>query len=74
MTNCETEFKKIRLESPASVCDRLAMGNTWLYERLKDDPEFPQPIKIGSSTRFLEHEVNEWIEKKIEKSRSSVIH
>jgi predicted DNA-binding transcriptional regulator AlpA len=35
------------------------------YERMKSDPTFPKPIKLGRSTRFVLEELVSWIESKI---------
>lgn len=35
------------------------------YRRLKTDPMFPRPLKIGRSTRFVLEEIVGWVEGKI---------
>ena len=35
------------------------------YERMKSDPTFPKPIKLGRSTRFVLEELVTWVESKI---------
>lgn len=35
------------------------------YRRLKTDPTFPRPLKIGRSTRFVLEEIVGWVEGKI---------
>lgn len=42
------------------------------YRRLKTDPMFPRPLKLGRSTRFVLEEIVGWVEGKIaERDRSS---
>ncbi|WP_418910269.1 helix-turn-helix transcriptional regulator [Achromobacter spanius] len=35
------------------------------YRRIKTDPMFPRPIKLGRSTRFVLEEIVDWVEGKI---------
>lgn len=37
-------------------------GNATVYRRLKDDPRFPRPVKIGKLTRFVDTDVTRYIE------------
>lgn len=37
-------------------------GNATVYRRIKDDPRFPRPVKIGKLTRFVDAEVSRFIE------------
>lgn len=55
----------------AQVCSKLKISRTTLYAKLDKkskyyDPDFPRQIKIGSSSvGWVEHQVDEWILKKI---------
>lgn len=59
----------IELESVKSVCDRIGMKKSWVYVRMKEDPSFPKPIKIGKTTRFVVSEITDWINLQIDASR-----
>jgi predicted DNA-binding transcriptional regulator AlpA len=37
-------------------------GSATVYRRIKDDPHFPRPIKLGKLTRFIDAEVGQYIE------------
>lgn len=55
---------------------RLSISKSSIYDRLnprspRHDSAFPQPIKIGSATAFLAHEVDEYISFKTQNSRTA---
>lgn len=48
---------------------RTGYGKAWIY-RLINQNKFPKPIKIGSrAIAFVESEIDEWINQRIEESR-----
>ncbi|KMW73190.1 MULTISPECIES: helix-turn-helix transcriptional regulator [Photorhabdus] len=50
---------------------RTGYSRAWIY-RLISEKRFPQPIKLGKrSIAFVEHEIDEWINQRITKSRSN---
>jgi prophage regulatory protein len=59
------------------LCERIGLRPTAIYERLDPrskyfDPSFPKPIPLGSTDRvratgWLEHEVEQWLQKQIER-------
>ncbi|HGM9784387.1 helix-turn-helix transcriptional regulator [Proteus vulgaris] len=60
------EYKLLRLDE---VLDRTGYSKSWTY-KLIDKGEFPKQVKIGSrSVRFIESEVDEWIEQRINNAR-----
>lgn len=60
----------------SEVTKRTGLSRTTIYARLNPDsrqfdPDFPKQIHLGRSTvRWLENEVNRWIELHIERARS----
>lgn len=47
----------------SSLMARLGIGGTaTVYRRIKDDPRFPKPVKLGRLTRFVDAEVSRYIE------------
>lgn len=44
------------------------MTDKWFY-RLIQLGEFPKPIKLGRSSRWLQSEVETWLQQRIEESR-----
>ncbi|HID3655814.1 TPA: helix-turn-helix transcriptional regulator [Serratia marcescens] len=65
-----TERKRfIRLPE---VLERTGFGKAWIY-RLISRGQFPAPIKLGDrAIRFVESEVDEWIDQMIYLSRNKV--
>lgn len=51
-----------RLLPLKAVMDKIGMGSTWIYERIKTG-EFPKPIKFSERcVRWRESEIQNWIE------------
>lgn len=44
------------------------LTDKWFYKLIKGD-EFPKPIKLGRSSRWLESEVETWLQQRIAQSR-----
>jgi len=38
----------------------LSLSRSSIYNRLKDDPSFPRPRRIGKLTRFMRNELVQW--------------
>lgn len=48
------------------------LGVSWsTMDRWVKNADFPKPINLGARVRFLESEINGWMRKKIDASRSS---
>ena len=47
--------------SPAETHKKFAREKSWLWDKVKNDPEFPRPVYIGSRPVFLEHELDAWL-------------
>ena len=44
-----------------AVCEKLGRRRTWLYERLKSDPSFPKPVRLGGTRlAFDEAQIDAW--------------
>jgi prophage regulatory protein len=50
------------------VCERVGLGKTAIYGRIKDHT-FPSPIKLGRASGWIEEEVQNWVESQIEATR-----
>lgn len=48
------------------VADRVGLSKSSIYERISKG-EFPEPKKIGASSRWLESEITDWIKDKASK-------
>lgn len=44
------------------------LTDKWFYKLIKDG-EFPKPIKLGRSSRWLQSEVERWVQARIDASR-----
>ncbi|HDU2652296.1 TPA: AlpA family transcriptional regulator [Yersinia enterocolitica] len=44
------------------------LTDKWFYKLIKDG-DFPKPIKLGRSSRWLQSEVEAWLQKRIAQSR-----
>lgn len=54
------------------IMRRTGYCKAWIY-RLISQGKFPRPIKIGSrAIAFVESEVDDWINQRIEESRKEV--
>ncbi len=60
-----------KLLSVAEIRQRfgLSKSTTYLYVR---DNRFPAPVKIGSSSRWLESEVNAWLAERVRERNARV--
>ena len=54
-----------------AVKARVGMGKTKIYEAIKAR-EFPERIKNGRSSVWVESEIEEWIQRKIASSKRDV--
>jgi len=55
----------------SEVMRRTGYGRAWIY-RLISQGRFPKPVKIGPrSVAFIESEVDEWINQRIDASRNN---
>ena len=44
------------------------LTDKWFYKLIKDS-EFPKPVKLGRSSRWLKSEVENWLQERINQSR-----
>lgn len=47
-----------------AVVRSLRVSRSTVYERVRMDPDFPRPIKIGSSTRWLQQDIDAYVHAK----------
>ncbi len=49
---------------PAKARAKFGKGNTWLWDKVKNDPDFPKPVYLGpKSPVFIEQHLDEYIAK-----------
>ena len=52
----------------AFITHLTGLTDKWFYKLIKDG-EFPKPIKLGRSSRWLQSEVEAWLQERINQSR-----
>lgn len=52
----------------AFITRLTGLTDKWFYKLIKDG-EFPKPIKLGRSSRWLQSEVEAWLRERIAQSR-----
>jgi len=53
----------------AFITQLTGLTDKWFYKQIKDGV-FPKPIKLGRSSRWLQSEVEAWLQQRIAASRS----
>lgn len=57
----------------SEVLCRIQLSKAWVYKLIAQE-KFPKPVKIGSrAIAFIESEVDDWINQRIEESRKEVV-
>ncbi|MFJ5434005.1 helix-turn-helix transcriptional regulator [Pectobacterium sp. CHL-2024] len=71
MTNINngTSLLSDKMVDMAFITEFSGLSDKWFYKLIKND-EFPKPIKMGRSSRWLKSEVEVWIQKRILISRN----
>lgn len=52
----------------AFITSFTGLTDKWFYKLIKDG-QFPKPIKLGRSSRWMQSEVEAWVENRISQSR-----
>jgi prophage regulatory protein len=57
---------------PATLAKKLDIGISTLYDKMKNDPEFPPKIKLGkgNAVAFRESDVEAWLEANTEEKEA----
>ena len=67
-----TDFQNAKALSPKKACEKLSRKKSWLWNRVKIDPEFPKPIYLSPGAPiFLEHELDSYLAKCAERTRKA---
>lgn len=53
------------------ITEYTGLSNKWFYKLIQDG-EFPKPIKLGRSSRWLKSDVENWVQQRITQSRGRV--
>lgn len=57
-----------QLVDMAFITNYTEMTDKWFYKLIQDGV-FPKPIKLGRSSRWLQSEVEAWVQQRINQSR-----
>ncbi|WP_140187625.1 MULTISPECIES: helix-turn-helix transcriptional regulator [Providencia] len=69
MNTIKTELLNDKLVDIKFITQLTGLTDKWFYKLIKDD-EFPKPIKLGRSSRWLKSEVEIWLQARIFESRN----
>jgi len=70
MTNLNNipDLMNDKLVDMVFITEFTGLSNKWFYKLIQEG-EFPKPIKLGRSSRWLQSEVEKWMQKRIVDSR-----
>ena len=69
MTNPTTSLLNDQFVDMKFITRFTGLTDKWFYKLIQDG-EFPKPIKLGRSSRWLQSEVEAWMQARIYESRS----
>ncbi|HHR6129261.1 TPA: helix-turn-helix transcriptional regulator [Providencia alcalifaciens] len=69
MNTMKTELLNDKLVDIKFITQLTGLTDKWFYKLIKDG-EFPKPIKLGRSSRWLKSEVEMWLQARIFESRN----
>ena len=64
----EIDIYKDRFVDMVFITELTNLSDKWFY-KMAQQGKFPKPVKFGSSSRWIEREVKEWLEARINDSR-----
>lgn len=70
MTNINNtpDLMNDKLVDMVFITEFTGLSNKWFYKLIQEG-EFPKPIKLGRSSRWLQSEIEKWMQKRIVDSR-----
>ncbi|WP_279085092.1 helix-turn-helix transcriptional regulator [Kluyvera ascorbata] len=51
------------------ITEFTGLSDKWFYKLIQDG-EFPKPIKLGRSSRWMQSEIELWVQNRVMESRS----
>lgn len=64
----ETPLLSDKMVDMKFITQYTGLTDKWFYKLIQDG-EFPKPIKLGRSSRWLKSEVEQWLKERISESR-----
>ncbi|EMI5493134.1 AlpA family transcriptional regulator [Providencia stuartii] len=68
MNTMKTSLLDDQLVDIKFITHLTRLTDKWFYKLIQDG-EFPKPIKLGRSSRWLKSEVEQWLQARIDESR-----
>ncbi|AVE40874.1 helix-turn-helix transcriptional regulator [Providencia stuartii] len=68
MNTMKTSLLDDQLVDIKFITHLTGLTDKWFYKLIQDG-EFPKPIKLGRSSRWLKSEVEQWLQARIDESR-----
>ena len=66
--NSNTSLLKDKMVDMKFITEFTGLTDKWFY-KLISEGQFPKPIKLGRSSRWMQSEIEKWIVEHIEQSR-----
>ncbi|EJS8004580.1 AlpA family transcriptional regulator [Salmonella enterica] len=66
--NNNTSLLNDKMVDMKFITEFTELTDKWFY-KLISEGQFPKPVKLGRSSRWLQSEVEHWVQKRIEQSR-----
>lgn len=68
MNNLNYSILNDQFVDMAFICQLTGLTDKWFYLLIKNGV-FPKPVKFGRSSRWLQSEVESWLQQRIDQSR-----
>ncbi|EJD6476270.1 AlpA family phage regulatory protein [Providencia rettgeri] len=68
MNNMKVSLLNDQFVDMKFITGLTGLTDKWFYKQIQDG-NFPKPIKLGRSSRWLKSEVESWLNVQVEKSR-----
>ena len=67
--NSNTRLLNDKMVDMKFITEFTGLTDKWFY-KLISEGQFPKPIKLGRSSRWMQSEVENWVKQRINQSRS----
>lgn len=67
-TNANIGLLSDKMVDMVFITEFIGLSDKWFYKLIQDG-QFPKPIKMGRSSRWLKSEIEEWVNKSVADSR-----
>lgn len=65
----EIDIYKDRFVDMVFITELTNLSDKWFY-KMAQQGKFPKPVKFGRSSRWIEREIKEWLEARVNESRA----